>query len=202
MQSKATTVAAYLAELPAERREAIETVRTVILKNLDRQFEEGMQYGMIGTTCRTASTRPATTATRSSRSRSSAWRRRSTTCRVYLSCLFGEPCDDGKPSEQARWFAEAWAGTGKRLDMGRSCIRFKRAEDLALDVLGEAIGRMPARVHIKLYEQAIASGGIRARSWKQKKTTAKATTAPAPLKRPPAAGASARGTRRLPVPPD
>ena len=48
MQSKATTVGQYLAELPADRRRAIEAVRKVILANLDRDYEEGMQYGMIG----------------------------------------------------------------------------------------------------------------------------------------------------------
>lgn len=48
MQSKATTVAAYLAELPPERLAALEALRKVIRKNLDRDHEEGMQYAMIG----------------------------------------------------------------------------------------------------------------------------------------------------------
>ena len=48
MQSKAKTVADYLADLPPDRRAAIKRVREVFLKNLDRDFEEGMQYGMIG----------------------------------------------------------------------------------------------------------------------------------------------------------
>ena len=48
MQSKATTVADYLASLPEGRRVAIEAVRQVILQNLDKDFTEGMQYGMIG----------------------------------------------------------------------------------------------------------------------------------------------------------
>jgi hypothetical protein len=48
MQSKATSVRQYLAELPADRRTAIDGVRAVILDNLDPTFEEGMQYGMIG----------------------------------------------------------------------------------------------------------------------------------------------------------
>ena len=48
MQSKATTVEQYLAELPEDRRKAVEAVRQVVLKNLDKDFEEGMQYGMIG----------------------------------------------------------------------------------------------------------------------------------------------------------
>lgn len=48
MQSKATTVIAYLAELPPERRETLEALRAVILKNLKGGYEEIMQYGMIG----------------------------------------------------------------------------------------------------------------------------------------------------------
>ena len=48
MQSKATTVEQYLSELPEDRRKAIEAVRQVILENLDKDYEEGMQYGMIG----------------------------------------------------------------------------------------------------------------------------------------------------------
>src|SRR5712671_3479484 len=48
MQSKATTVQEYLSSLPADRREAIERVREVILANLDKDYEEGMAYGMIG----------------------------------------------------------------------------------------------------------------------------------------------------------
>src|SRR6516162_2904358 len=48
MQSNATTVAEYLSSLPEDRRRAIEAVRQVILQNLDKDYEEGMQYGMIG----------------------------------------------------------------------------------------------------------------------------------------------------------
>src|SRR6187401_3182018 len=48
MQSKAATVKQYLAELPPDRRAAVSAVRQVILKNLDKDYEEGMQYGMIG----------------------------------------------------------------------------------------------------------------------------------------------------------
>src|SRR5688572_23566090 len=48
MQSKATTVQQYLAELPPDRRAALEAVRNVILKNLDKGFQERMAYGMIG----------------------------------------------------------------------------------------------------------------------------------------------------------
>jgi hypothetical protein len=52
-----------------------------------------------------------------------------------------------------KWFREAWAKSGKKLDMGKSCIRFKKVDDLALDVLGEAIRRLPAKKYIEVYEK-------------------------------------------------
>ncbi|MBI3714867.1 MAG: DUF1801 domain-containing protein, partial [Betaproteobacteria bacterium] len=48
MQSKASSVDEYLAALPEDRRVALATLRKVILKNLDKNYEEGMQYGVIG----------------------------------------------------------------------------------------------------------------------------------------------------------
>jgi hypothetical protein len=54
----------------------------------------------------------------------------------------------------AEWFRAAWAKTGKKLDMGKACVRFKRVEDLALDVIGEAIRRVPAKKHLEHYEAA------------------------------------------------
>src|SRR4029077_15600980 len=67
---------------------------------------------------------------------------------VYLMCIYGH--------EALRsWFEEAWAKAGKKLDMGKSCVRFKKLDDLALDVIGEAIGRVSARKHIERCEQAV-----------------------------------------------
>ncbi|HLM46038.1 MAG TPA: DUF1801 domain-containing protein, partial [Myxococcaceae bacterium] len=67
---------------------------------------------------------------------------------VYLMCLYGQP-------EQEKWFREAWAKSGKKLDMGKSCVRFKKLEDVALDVLGEAIRRAPAKAYIAHYESVL-----------------------------------------------
>jgi hypothetical protein len=67
---------------------------------------------------------------------------------LYLMCVYGhEPL--------AKWFREAWTKTGKKLDMGKSCIRFKKVEDLALDVIGEVIRRVPAKKYLEHYEAAI-----------------------------------------------
>jgi hypothetical protein len=66
--------------------------------------------------------------------------------------------DEGSPGNpHAKWFREAWAKSGKKLDMGKACIRFKRAEDLALDVIGETIRRVPASIYIDICERAVAS---------------------------------------------
>jgi hypothetical protein len=66
---------------------------------------------------------------------------------LYLMCTYGD-------SELSRWFREAWAKTGKKLDMGKSCVRFKKLDDLALDVIAEAIRRVPAKMYIERCEAA------------------------------------------------
>ncbi len=148
MQSKAATVAQYLAELPEDRRAAIAAVRKVILKNLDKTFEEGMQYGMIGYYvphsvypagyhCDPKQPLPFTCLASQKNYMS-----------LYLGCVYGS-------SELAKWFHSEWAKTGKRLDMGKSCIRFRKLEYLALDVIGETLRRVSAKKFIAYYEAAI-----------------------------------------------
>ena len=64
---------------------------------------------------------------------------------LYIMTTYAEGRDE-------QWFRKEWAKTGKKLDMGKCCIRFKRLEDLALDVIGDAIRRMPVKTHIERYE--------------------------------------------------
>lgn len=148
MQSKATTVAQYLAELPEDRRDAIETVRKVILKNLDKGYQEGMQYGMIGyfvphsiypAGYHCDPKQPLCYAGLASQKNYMS---------LYLMCVYDN-------ESQITWFREAWEKTGKKLDMGKSCVRFKRVEDLALDVIGEAIRRAPVKTFLEFYETAL-----------------------------------------------
>ena len=154
MQSKAATVKDYLAALPPDRRAAIEAVRKVILDNLDDGFEEGMQYGMIGYYvphrvypggyhCNPKE--PLPFASLGSQKNHMA---------VYLMCVYGH-------EETGRWFKEAWAKTGKKLDMGKSCVRFKKIEDVALDVIGQAIARVPAKKYIAFCEAALKNSAAR-----------------------------------------
>ncbi|HXH39108.1 MAG TPA: DUF1801 domain-containing protein [Thermoanaerobaculia bacterium] len=148
MQSKATTVPEYLASLPADRRTAIETVRAVILANLDEDYDEGMAYGMIGYHVPHRIFPPGYHVDPKQGLPFAALASQKNYMSVYLMGLY--PGSDG-----ARWFYEAWAKSGKKkLDMGKSCIRFKKVDDLALDVLGEAIRRMPAKTYIELYRKS------------------------------------------------
>jgi len=149
MQSKATTVADYLAELPGERRAAIQAVREVILANLDADYEEGMQYGMIGyyvphrvypAGYHCDPQQPLPFAGLASQKNYLS---------LYLMSVYGE-------GEHWQWFREAWAATGRKLDMGKCCVRFKRIEDVALDVVAEAIRRVPVKQYIEHYEAVLA----------------------------------------------
>jgi len=150
MQSKATTVAQYLAELPEDRRKAIEAVRRVVLENLDKDYEEGIQYGMIGyyvphrvhpAGYHCDPKQPLPFAGLASQKNHMS---------LYMMCVYGH-------SDHASWFQQAWAKTGKKLDMGKACVRFKKVDDLALDVIGEAIRRVPAKKYIDYCEAALKS---------------------------------------------
>lgn len=155
MQSKAATVEEYLAGLPEDRRAALEAVRKVFLKNLDPKITERMSYGMIGYAI-PHSVYPAGyhcdpkmplpyAGLASQKGHMS----------LYLMCVYFDADGNcGDAASMGKWFREAWAKTGKKLDMGKSCIRFKRVEDLALDVIAEAIRRAPADKFIAWYEAA------------------------------------------------
>ena len=123
-------------EEPADRA-AIEAVRKVILKNLDKSYAEGMQYGMIGyfvphsvfpAGYHCDPRQPLPFAGLASQKNYMS---------LYLMGAYG-------PGEEARWIEQQFAKAGKKLDMGKCCIRFKKLEDLPLDVIGEAVRRVPA----------------------------------------------------------
>jgi len=73
---------------------------------------------------------------------------------MYVMGLYPSEAPDSKSHGLFRWFVDAWKKSGKKLDMGKCCIRFKRADDLALDVLGELIRRMPAKDYVANYVAA------------------------------------------------
>jgi hypothetical protein len=167
MQSKARTVSEYLAAQPQDRREILQAVRKVILDNLDKDYEEGMQYGMIGYYvphrvyaagyhCDPRQPLPFAFVAAQKNYLS-----------LYLMCVYGN-------HDHSEWFKQAWAKTGKKLDMGKSCIRFKKLDDLALDVIGEAIRRVPARKYIAAIESAMQARKVGRKSAQSNKPAARA----------------------------
>jgi hypothetical protein len=155
MQSKATTVAAYLAELPADRRAELQAVRKVILANLDEGFKEGMQYGAIGYFIPHSIYPPGYHCDPKQPLPFAGLGSQKNHLSVGLMCVYSDPQTDA-------WFRAAWARTGKKLDMGKVCIRFKKADDLALDVIAEAVRRITVKKFIAYYEDSLRKHNPRA----------------------------------------
>ncbi|MCY3000746.1 MAG: DUF1801 domain-containing protein [Planctomycetota bacterium] len=154
MPSKATTVEQYLSELPEDRRAAIAAVHKTFVDNLDDGFDAGMSYGMIGYFvphsrypagyhCNPAQPLPFG-GLASQKGHMS----------LYLFGLYMDQVG-GKRGPLLTWFEESWKKAGKKLDMGKSCVRFKKLDDLALDVLGEAVRRMKCDEFIATYERGL-----------------------------------------------
>lgn len=171
MQSRAASVEQYLTELPPDRREAISAVRKVILANLDPDFQEGMQYGMIGyfvphrvfpAGYHCDPKQPLSYACLASQKNYMS---------LYLMAVYGDPA-------QLAWLVKEWKKTGKKLDMGKSCIRFKSLADLPLEVIGQAIRRVPVKGYVERYVASLAARGMAVGAGKPaKKATAKKTPA-------------------------
>jgi hypothetical protein len=143
-KSSAATVEEYLAELPEDRRAAISEVRDVVLRNLPAGYEERMNWGLISYEIplerypRTYNKQPLMYAGLGSQKNY---------CAVYLMGVYGE-------GEQARRFKEAFRKAGKKLDMGKSCVRFRSPDDLALDAVGEVIASTTPEQYIAIYERS------------------------------------------------
>jgi hypothetical protein len=144
MQSDATTVAQYLAELPADRRAAIEAVRQTILANLPDGYEEAINWGMIvyqvplARYPNTYNGQPLAYAALASQKNHMA---------VYLTGIYAD-------DEIRQAFEAAYRATGKRYDVGKSCVRFRKLDDLPLALIGESVARFGVDAFIAQVEKA------------------------------------------------
>ncbi|GJQ29800.1 MAG: hypothetical protein HBSAPP03_16840 [Phycisphaerae bacterium] len=155
MISKAATVEEYLKSLPEERRVALEALRKVILANLDKGIEEGMTYGMIGYYVPHSIYPPGYHCDPKMPLGYAGLASQKQYISLYVCHMFWE-CEGSKPTAHATWLRKAWTAAGKKLDMGKCCIRFKRLEDAPLDVIGELIRRVPLKTYIRSYEESLA----------------------------------------------
>lgn len=146
--SKATTVEQYLAELPDDRRAEIERVRDAVNAALPPGYSEEIGYGMIGWVIPltdypdTYNKQPLAYAALAAQKNYNS---------LYLNCVYASP-------ERTERLKAAFAKAGKKLDMGKSCIRFKTAGELPLDVIGDEIASTPPQQFIRIYEEARSGG--------------------------------------------
>jgi uncharacterized protein YdhG (YjbR/CyaY superfamily) len=142
-QSKAKTVEQYLAALPADRRRALAAVRQVILKNLPEGYEESLQSGMISYVI-PLEKYPNTYNGQALAIASLASQKNHLS--LYLMSIYSD-------KHTGDWFTKEYGESGKKLDMGKSCIRFKKVDDLPLELIGQAVGLTSVDEFISLYER-------------------------------------------------
>jgi hypothetical protein len=162
MRSNAETVVAYLAELTDDRRATVSAVRAVIVKNLPAGLIETMGYGMINYVV------PAEKSPKSCNGQPMMLIGLSSGkqyCSLHLMCLYMNP-----PAQDA--FRKEFDRIGKKLDMGKACVRFKRAEDLPLEAIGKLVAKIDPAKFAKMYEMS-HSKEARAERSKKRKAAAK-----------------------------
>ncbi|GAA4756878.1 MULTISPECIES: DUF1801 domain-containing protein [Flavobacterium] len=148
MQSKATSVTDYLNEIPEERKAAFTKLRNTIIESLPKGFQEGMRYGMIGYSvphsiypngyhCNPKD--PLPFAGLASQKNFIAF---------YHMGIYANP-------ELLNWFTSEYPKySKKKLDIGKSCVRFKKPEDVPFELIGELMTKMSTQDWIETYESA------------------------------------------------
>lgn len=175
MKGQSPSVRAYLESLPSDRRAVIEAVRDAVNRALPKGYEEGIQYNMIGWFvphsiypagyhCNPKEPLPFVSLANQKNHMA-----------LYLFCLYMDPVEIAR-------FQQRWTAGGKKLDMGKSCVRFKHLEDVNLDAIGEAIGRIPVAKFVAQYDAMYSAAQARNRA---KKAASKAETKKAPAKKAP-----------------
>lgn len=153
MHSEALTVDEYMATLPKERKAGMEKLRAVILKNLPKGFEECMGYGMIGYVvphslypagyhCDPKQPLPFISVASQKNAIS-----------LYHMGIYADP-------ELLKWFQDEYARVvPTKLDMGKSCVRFKKAEQIPYELIGKLVKKIKPAEWIRRYEEAFKKGG-------------------------------------------
>lgn len=142
--SRASSVDEYLAELPAERRKVVSAARALVRKHLPKGYQEGMAFGMIGWSIplerypKTYNKQPLQYVALAAQKNHYA---------LYIMAAYAD-------SAAERALKSAYAKAGKKLDMGKSCLRFKTLDDLVPEAVGEAIATLTPDDFIAVYEKS------------------------------------------------
>jgi hypothetical protein len=147
MQSKATTPEAYIAEMPQERQKAFSRLRTVIKKNLPKGFKEGMGYGMMGWSVPHSLYPPGYHCNPKDPLPFMSIASQKNFIAVYHMGIYAD-------QKLLKWFtAEHAKASQKKLDMGKSCIRYKKPEDIPFELIGELASKITPDEWIAVYEK-------------------------------------------------
>ena len=144
VRSKASTVQEYLEELPSDRRSVVSEVRQLILANLPEGYAESMNWGMISYEIPlerypdTYNGQPLSYIALTAQKRHYS---------LYLNGVY-------QNADQEAWLREGFEKAGKKLDMGKSCLRFKKLEDVPLDVIAQVIASTSPDQFIARYEES------------------------------------------------
>jgi hypothetical protein len=144
MKSSAATPDAYVKSLPEDRRQAIAAVREIILDNLPEGYEEIVDFGMLVYVVPlrvlpdTYNGHPLGIVALASQKQYMS---------LYLMCVYGD-------AASRKWFEAEFRKAGKKLDMGKSCVRFRTLDDLPLDVIGQAVARVPMKKFLEIYRKS------------------------------------------------
>jgi hypothetical protein len=174
VSSKATTAAGYLAALPDDKRAVIAAVRDVVNANLPAGYVEGMLFGMLSWHVplerypNTYNGQPIGIAALAAQKNYNA---------LYLMSVYSDPATDA-------WFKRAFKQAGKKLDMGKSCVRFKKLDDLPLDVIGEAIAKVPVEKLIAKHDSVHGGSARKIRRTAKKPAAPKKTATKAAKTKP------------------
>lgn len=140
--NKARTVSEYLEQLPPERRGTLSAVRDVVLENLPKGYEESIDWGAITYAIpladypHTHNGHPLCVAALSAGKQY---------CSLHLMAAYGDP-------KTRKWLEDQFRKTGKKLNMGKACVRFKTPDDLPLDAIAALVAKITPDKYIKTYE--------------------------------------------------
>jgi len=143
MRSDAGTVEEYLDNLPSERREVVSAVRDVINEAMPHGYVEGIAFGMIGWSVPlerfpdTYNGQPLSYVALAAQKRYYS---------LYLNAVYAGSAEEDE-------FRRRWEATGRKLDMGKSCVRFKKMDDLDLDLISEVVASTSTDAFIQQYKQ-------------------------------------------------
>jgi hypothetical protein len=144
VSSAAQSPEAYLAELSAERRQEIAVVRDLILAHLPVGYEEAMRWGMLSYEIPLRLYPHAYNRQPLNYIGLAAQKQKNS---LYLMGVYADPA-------ALQDLLEAYARSGLKADMGKSCLRFRKAQDLPLEKIGELIGSVPPEKFIAMYEKS------------------------------------------------